>query len=480
MGKAGGKRRRRPKRGNPGALSVHGSLTTAQRAIVLVIGLAYCVGVASHWGYLNGVEQLTDWVWAWRDLGIPRTASLLATPFALVAGVLWVAEREQSRSRLPALLGLLVAASFLFQLLGAEADPRGLALVRQIAASRGATSYFFDATRIHVPLREWLAEFHTAQLERHSQTHPAGPIVFYYAFLTVFGPSVGALLGGCAVGLLGSAGVVVMYAFAGLWTADPGVRLTACAWYALLPAMTVFFPEFDQAYPIFSMLAILFWVRSLDARRSTWTYALALGAVLFVATGFAYNLLVIGAFLLYYAGYWLWREQWMRPAWIAMLRTGGLSFLVCIGLYVALWLAAGYDPIASFQHAMANQARLASITVRPYLTFALLDPFDFVLGAGVLAAPILFFRIRREGIAGKQLNRPIALTLIGIATILTIDASGLLRGEAARVWIFLQPLVVVPVALELATLRRPWRLSIFALQWLILVSLKAEMTFVNP
>ena len=192
------------------------------------------------------------------------------------------------------------------------ADPRGIDLVRQIVASRGATSYFFDATRIHEPLRQWLAHFPTAALERHSETHPAGPILFYDAFLTVFGPFTGALIGGFAVGLLGSAGVVVMYAFAGLWTPDPRTRLTASAWYALLPALTVFFPEFDQAYPVFSMLLILFWVRALETPPAALRCGVATGLVLFTATFFAYNLLGdLRVFSFPTAGYWLpWTKRW--------------------------------------------------------------------------------------------------------------------------------------------------------------------------
>jgi len=77
-------------------------------------------------------------------------------------------------------------------------------------------------------------------------------------------------------------------------------------------------------------------------------------------------------------------------------------------------------------------------------------------------------------------QKPIALTLIGLATILTVDISGLLRGETARVWLFLQPLIVIPVAIELARIRLSWRLALFAMQWWILVLVKAKMSFIEP
>jgi hypothetical protein len=79
-----------------------------------------------------------------------------------------------------------------------------------------------------------------------------------------------------------------------------------------------------------------------------------------------------------------------------------------------------------------------------------------------------------------DLERQTVLTVVALATILTVDVSGLLRGESTRVWLFLQPLVIVPVAIELARFPWNWRLAIFSLQWWILVCLRARMSFINP
>ena len=62
-------------------------------------------------------------------------------------------------------------------------------------------------------------------------------------FFKLLGPDTGALIGGCVVGLLASLGVVTMYQFAGLWTPDRRTRLIASAFYALMPSLTVFFPN---------------------------------------------------------------------------------------------------------------------------------------------------------------------------------------------------------------------------------------------
>jgi hypothetical protein len=46
-----------------------------------------------------------------------------------------------------------------------------------------------------------------------------------------------------------------------------------------MPGLIVFLPEFDQAYPIISMLLMLLWVQSLDGSKTSPFY---LGAVLFL------------------------------------------------------------------------------------------------------------------------------------------------------------------------------------------------------
>jgi len=228
------------------------------------------------------------------------------------------------------------------------------------------------------------------------------------------------------------------------------------------------------------MLLIFFWVRAVNTAAEATKYAFYTGAILFVATFFAYNLLLAGVFMAYYGLYWLWRQKWTWPAAALLLRTSGVAVGVCTGLHAALWLASGYNPIASFRHALSTQARFAADMKRPYAIFALLDPYDFFLGAGIIALPILVLHLQRLLKRFDAKRTDTALTLIGLGTILTVDLSGLLRGEVARVWLFLQPLVVVPVAGELSRLSWPWRLSIFALQWWIVACLKAKMSFVSP
>jgi len=455
---------------DPNALSVH------QAWVVLAIGFAFGVAVLYEWGQINGFPALTLWGWPWQDLGSLQIGLALLAPFLLIAAVLWVAHRGEPRIPLWILLATLAAAQLAIEFFSVLADPRGLERISAIVSSANATGYFTDAQRIQ-HIRDWMAHFLPANLTGHAQTHPAGPILFYYVFVKLFGQD-GAFWGGCAVGLAASLGPLVMYGFAGLWTADRNVRLVAAAFYALLPGMTVFFPEFDQIYSIFSMLLIGALVKALNLSRGWRVYAFAAGAIAFVATFFAYNLLMIGAFLLYYALWWWWQAGRSRAASLRVLEAPAIAAAVSGLLYLLVWATTGYNALEAFRHSLHAQAGVNQHMGRHYGIAIFTDVYDFFLAAGIIAAPILWFHLRRQ-LKGREAGAA-ALTWIGVATVLTVDLSGLLRGETARVWLFLQPLLVVPVAIELARLRWNWRLAMFTMQWWLLVAIKAKMSFVEP
>lgn len=456
-----------------------GGLTTRQVVVILALGFVYGVGVIYEWGPLNGMPGITKWGWPWQDLGTLPMGLALLPPFLLIAGVLWIADRGKPRIATGMLLGALVIAHFCLQLFSVLADPRGLERISQIVSSPDATAYFTDAVRIQ-HLREWLSHFDHASLTGHAKFHPAGPVLYYYAFAKILGPDVGGFLGGCTVGLLASFGAAVMYAFAGLWTIDRRVRLTASAFYALLPGLAVFFPEFDQIYPIFTMLIVFAFVRALDSPRMWYVYASAMGAAVFVATFSAYNLLTIGAFPVYYGIYCWWRQGRSGRAAFTVLRTAGIAIAVTASLYLLLRATTGYNAPAALGHSLQAMHGGNESLGRYYRISVFADLYDFLLGTGIIAAPILWFHLRKARQEFHGDPNGIALTLIALATVLTVDLSGLLRGETARVWLFLQPLVAVPVALEIARTRWSWRLALFAMQWWLLVVIKAKMSFIEP
>jgi len=432
----------------------------------VALSLAYAVGILAGLDALNGT-----WYWRrpWIDLGVLRCALLLALPLPLVR--VGLSPRFRSRTRLVA----LVLASFGFQLAAAACHPDAWERVRAIVESPVATSYFTDATRI-ADLREWLAGFHAARLELHSATHPPGPILFHHAVLRIAGPESAPLAAALLIGLIAASGVAVMWRFAGIWTDDPEARLAVAAWYAMLPALVVFFPEFDQCYPILTMLLVTGWIGAL---RGSLARAAAFGVVAFVATMFAWNLLSLGVFFALAVAWW-WRHARGTPkvpAGLSGMLVALATFVACHALFA---LVSGYRPFASLFHAIDTQAVLAAMVDRPWWACVLLDPWDFLVGSGVASIPLLVLFLARMPDDARLDAATAALIRIGLATILVIDVSGLLRAETARVWLFLQPFVVVPAGLALARIEARWRIAVFAAQWLVLVAMVTRLSFIDP
>jgi hypothetical protein len=158
------------------------------------------------------------------------------------------------------------------------------------------------------------------------------------------------------------------------------------------------------------------------------------------------------------------------------LCVAGGSLVTVAAIYSVLWIATGYDPIGSLSHAMDLTRGYVSAS-SPAL-FPALNLFVFALGAGFVAIPIAVVHAGR--FADRRDTRDLPLTLIGIATILVINLTGLFAGETDRDWLFLLPLICVPAAIELARLSWRWRLLVFAMQGWILICLRAKLSFIEP
>ncbi len=444
----------------------------ARLAFVLLVGAAFAYGILARVDVLAGPWY---WKWPWRDLGLARTLGLLLPPLVpfLIAWRFVDRDPPSPRAACVALV-LLTLTNFMLQVLALMCHPRGIEFLRAIVISPVATSYFSDAQAI-TDVAAWLRNFHTAALGLHSATHPPGPILYYYAWLKLLGPYAGAIAGGLFVGVIAALGVPVVYAFAGLWSPERRPRLVAGAMYALLPALIVFLPEFDQVYPIFAMLIAWAWV---VASRGSLRAAVLLGATLLVASFFAYNLLVVGAFVALHALYVLRRERGSAQAWARLVRVALVAIAVPVAGYLALWLATGFDALRSVAHAMHEQNALQATLDRPWWAGVLFAPFDFFLGAGMLVVPLLILHLVRVAREFDLRRDDLVLSTIALGKIAIVDVSGLLRAETARIWLFLQPFALVPAARELDRLGRG-RVAVLLLQWFVAVVLLCRMIFIN-
>ncbi len=325
-------------------------------------------------------------------------------------------------------------------------------------------------------------------------------------------------------------------------TGDRVAALAGAAFVALCPGLTVFFPELDQAYGFITCAALGLWADalntasahgggatrdggatrggdSLDRREYSHVlgralFAAATGVALAVGCFFTHATIILALPLLLLTLLYAWppRQSELGKAAVAGVIAVGAFAL----FYALLWLLTGFDAIATFRHVLANQSRNVSALARPWPGTIFWDLVDFSLTSGWLGAPITamyFIRasnlIRpanpaRVGVAGENLPasglssparhdaggalasrragavglKNVAVALAALSPIAAVAVTGALQAEAARLWLFLLPLLAIPVGLELSKWTLPMRLTAYACLWFLLAVIVQNIQFI--
>jgi hypothetical protein len=444
--------------------------------ITVALGSCYVAAVVVHFRYINGFYA---WAHMWRRVGWPM-GYLALLPTLLLALLLHslIPYFQHRRAMFLVIASGLCAATLLAS---ASFEPSGAAYIGKSVVSPAVTSYYTDALQLS-RRPGWLADFHLLDLHLHSETHPPGSILYYLAFILVFGPSHAATCAGIVLALLTAfGGVWSVYCFSGLWTPDSRTRLLSVLLFCLTPALVAFYPEFDLFYLALAGALLVSWARSIEGNL---IYGVCGGVVLFVITLFAYNLLILGLPLAVFSAL-----QWFRLRKESRLRIMALSAAALAASFVACHLIfkafTGYHAILSFRRALDNQRLLSNTLLHYRLHESPLVPniHDFVLGVGVPVAILFLLHLLHLAFNSKS-GTPSSVwvwTATGVITLLVLEFSGLLDFETARVWFFLQLFVLVPAALELRRSWTPRQQGLFlVLQWLTMVVVKSNMVFISP
>jgi len=438
-------------------------------SVAVVLGLLVLLHVAG----LNGPWY---WTWGWRRLPAARlyaTLLVAAAPFFVAQ---WVHVLRRGRTALAILL--LMSAAFLMQVLALMNQNPSLSVdslrkrVTYNVASPTVTSYFLDSLTF-TNLPDWLADYpdRLRGFQGHSRNKPPGPILYHVAVIKTLGFGVGATTwAGLLIGLLATLSIPATYWFICTLVRDKEAAFGGASLMALSPSLLLFLPQFDQTYPVLACLALTSWVHALRSR--SFASGALFGITIFVISFFAYHLLVIGAFVAAWGIRTAVRGR--AEAW-AVVKQAAIGSGVVVALYVLLWIATGFDPVATFSTALANQEEAARQLARPYPATVLFDLTDFALGAGWMAGVLsLYFFV-----ATRHRRRRACFVPAGICVgqIVLVAATGLVTTETARVWTFLVPLLLVPAGLELASRPVSYRLTAYGLQWWLTATVAGNMRF---
>lgn len=411
---------------------------------------------------------------------LPVMALPALTLLALSAATRWALQREP-RKRSPALLFFAVWAAFLLAI-GTRINARfGFGFLSAAIICDASNSYFNTAVESADPLalaREWPQRM--PKLRLHCTTQSAGAMLLHAALrgIVLHCPGVRSFcevllgiwpavrldfLSGVYNGVWGlqvtpdnvseALWVALVFALAGALTTLPlygatcriaGQRpaMMAAALWAVTPSLSWYTPSIDQIYPLLAALIVWCIVLAVPRRRWPWLLpaGLLIGAGMFCNFGFGVmgviGALTIGCLERAWRGARGWVLRSLGP--VTLLAVGALAALhaLCAATGVDYWGAARVS-------GEIRRTLYQTITVRPYLTWVLLNPVEFAVGIGFSSVALIGLALvhwRQLAPGGRAV---LGATLLGLAL---LNLTGVIRAEVSRMLLYAMPLILMGAA----------------------------------
>ncbi len=319
--------------------------------------------------------------------------------------------------------------------------------------------YFGGIDRVH-SVREFLRDYprQASTMPMHAQVHPPGAILFVWAACKLFGGGPWAAAG--AIIAFSSISVWLVYRWAER-LGGPGVARRAAALFVLTPSVVLFTAtSMDGPFAVFLIATMwLFW-EALNSR--PFLFGSLAGLAGATAALMTYSVAVAMLFCGVAACVsWFVLADRRRSTLVAA--TAACAAFVCC--HVLLWAATGFDPIEMFRAAVANDSRIMNgahhDSPSRYFHLAVGNFVVFFIAAGLACTVVwwptvldsIFMRPRCANHRSPTTDHrsPIThhLRLFSITAVLTLLIAAAVPVyvlEVERVWMFLVPLVLIPVA----------------------------------
>jgi hypothetical protein len=437
-------------------------------SLVLIVAAAMAALVIGHVKWING-----PWyhVWPWRRLSLWVYPAMLAAAIPFFIGQ-WLYARGHGAAKA---LALVMASTLCLQIAAICVQPLGFNRIAAIVQNWTNTSYYNAAKVLTEQMdqgasyRDWI-EIYPQLMPRlmlHAGYKPPGLIFYYILMIRIFGEGyAAATAGGLLLALLACAGMGATYRLIRTLGLDEAAAFYGAAYFALIPSLVLFFPQFDQAYPLLVCLLLILWIGALRSggRLRAMGFGLLLAFVLLLTPMF----LMLGAFMGIYALLHIGDRR--SAGLVRAIELAAWSLPMLVAVFTILWLAFGYDPIQTFTTAARmSQAHLVALQ-RPWPLHSFFDLVDIALGIGWMSVPLLVMGTiwlwRRREIHGAE--TPSRLVTLGLVQVLLAVAVAVFPGENARLMLPMMPLLMAPIGAELS--RWNWRARSAVYLVLVLIS----------
>ncbi|MGA2442353.1 MAG: hypothetical protein ABSH08_15475 [Tepidisphaeraceae bacterium] len=451
-------------------------------AFVLAVAAFFAVAVHQHLFHVNS-HYYYAWTWQW----IP---SQTVYPVMLSLGVpFFLAQALYARRPSAAWVGLLMVSALALMIGGAclQQNPPGFSRIPDVVQSRWSTGYFASAAmllRKGISVRQLLADYPAmlGHFYLHPRQKPPGLVLIEMGIIRLLGPGqLGATVSGLLIGVAASCSILATYVFIAFFTGSRDSAFFGASYLALCPSLVLFFPMFEQCYAILTVTVAVLW--GLALLRNQLRYSIALGVAYAVAGFITYLPGVIAIFLTGFALLrWFTDPQCRLRRILTHFIASLAAFAAC---YAALWAATRFNPIATLRECTRQVYVLWDILINVYhyphhsLPGTIpTDLYDFALASGWMSFVLVGFYFKsafRQGLTPQS-----RVAILSVLQFVLIALTGALQIETARIWMFMLPMLMLPVGLELASWRPGARLAVYAALLILTAEMCQSMEFITP
>ena len=280
-------------------------------------------------------------------------------------------------------------------------------------------------------------------LSGHAQTHPPGGILFLWIVSKLFGYNLLAASLGSVI--FTSLTVIPIYLLAKELYGE-SIGGYTLALFLITPNFVMFTgTSMDGPFSLFPILSLYLFYKGRGSERMG-RYGFLTGISLGCGMLMTYSTVFIGLFFSVVLLLTLILDLGRFRSTLTLLLIAGVTF---VAFYLLIFLFTGFNLFEGLQASIRkDSARLGTgyETIELYLHLSVGNLFAFLIGIGIPMTTVWLRQIMRT-IRGRWRGEPIDIYVIGyLISLLMITFSTLFTMEVERIWIFMTPFVLIPVA----------------------------------
>ena len=318
--------------------------------------------------------------------------------------------------------------------------------------TRTSYEYYGDVPKVdQIGLWSFMRDYAKPELfstlSGHAQTHPPGGILFLWVVSKLFGYNLLAASLGSVI--FTSLTVIPIYLLARELYGEL-VAGFALALFLITPNFVMFTgTSMDGPFSVFPILSLYLFYKGIGSERAV-RYGLLTGVSLGYGMLMTYSTVFIGLFFGVVLLLTLISDRGRFRYTLTLLLIASVTF---VAFYLLMFLFTGFNLFEGLQASIRkDSARLGTgyETLELYLHLSVGNLFAFLIGIGVPMTTVWLrqvMRTIRDGSRGELID----IYVIGyLISLLVITFSTLFTMEVERVWIFMAPFVLIPVAKHLS------------------------------